>query len=303
MFTDATPLTGQFLALLAAFLWAGASIIYSRVGKYIPPLELNFFKGVSALALVVATLLLTGQAWSALPPAALGLMLASGAVGIGLGDTAYMESLRTLGPRQASLLKTLAPPAAGLLAWLFMGEQLSLLAWGGIVFIAAGVAWVISERTPAGQPEALPPAGRLRGISAGLIAALTEAGGVVLSRAALVQTTVTPLWGTALRLVGGTLVAGLLLAIRRQPVGGWMKLPQAPRLAGMAFTAFFFATYIGIWLQQTALRIVPAGVVQTLIATSPLFVLPLTRLLGEKINSRAVLGVMVALGGVVLLFL
>lgn len=305
MINVSTPFGGEFLALMIALLWACSSIIFSRVGKYIQPLELNFLKGISALLFVALALVLSGQAWSVLTPKALVLLLASGALGIGLGDTAYMEALRTIGARQASLIKTLAPPAAGLMAWLFMGERLSLASWGGIALIAAGVAWVISERAPApaNESEALPPARRVRGILAGVAAALTEAGGVVLSHAALTLTPVTPLWGTALRLVAGTALAALLLAVRRQPVGAWLRLPQAPRLGGMALAAFFFGTFIGIWLQQTALRSVPAGVVQTLIATSPLFVLPIAGLLGEKISPRAVFGALIALGGVALLFL
>ncbi|WP_075072214.1 DMT family transporter [Longilinea arvoryzae] len=302
MLTTAHPPLGEILVLLTALLWAGSSIIYSRVGKFIPPLELNFLKGIGALVLVAITLLALGEATSVLTPTALALLLASGMLGIGLGDTAYMEALRTIGARQASLIKTLAPPTAGLLGWLFMGERLSVSAWGGIALIAAGVAWVISEHSSAAEQETLPRALRLRGILAGVIAALTEAGGVVLSRAALTLTPVTPLWGTGLRLAAGTAVAGGLLILRRQPIGNWLRLPQAPRLGGLAFAAFFFGTFIGIWLQHAALRTVQAGVAQTLVATSPLFVLPMAGLMGEKISPRAVFGALLALGGVALLF-
>lgn len=302
MWPTAHPPGGEFLVLLTALLWAGSSIIYSRVGKDIPPLELNFLKGFCALVLVGLSLLALGETVNVLTPTALALLLSSGVLGIGLGDTAYMEALRTIGPRQASLIKTLAPPAAGLIGWLFMGERLAISAWCGIALIAAGVAWVIGERTSAAGQEALPRALRLRGILAGVIAALTEAGGVVLSRAALTHTPITPLWGTGLRLAAGTAVAGLLLILRRQPVGKWLRLPRAPRLGGLAFTACFFGTFIGIWLQQAALRTVPAGVVQTLVATSPLFVLPMVGMMGEKISPRAVFGALLALGGVALLF-
>ncbi len=303
MSAAAHPPLGEILVLLTALLWAGSSIIYSRVGKYVPPLELNFLKGICALVLVAISLLALGETTSVLTPTALALLLVSGMLGIGLGDTAYMEALRIIGARQASLIKTLAPPAAGLIGWLFMGERLSIAAWCGIALIAAGVAWVIGERSPTGTPDALPHALRLRGILAGVIAALTEAGGVVLSRAALTLTPVTPLWGAGLRLAAGAAVAGLLLAIRRQPIGKWLRLPQAPKLGGLAFAAFFFGTFIGIWLQQAALRTVPAGVVQTLVATSPLFVLPMAGVMGEKISPRAVFGALLALGGVALLFL
>ncbi len=85
MLAAAHPPIGELLALLTALLWAVSSIIYSRVAKYIPPLELNFFKGLCALLLVALVLLLGGQSWSVLTPKALLLLLASGVLGIGLG--------------------------------------------------------------------------------------------------------------------------------------------------------------------------------------------------------------------------
>ncbi|MCK7522703.1 MAG: lycopene cyclase family protein [Ignavibacteriales bacterium] len=45
--------TGELFAITVAFLWAVSSILYSRIGKVIPPLELNFLKGVLALAFVI----------------------------------------------------------------------------------------------------------------------------------------------------------------------------------------------------------------------------------------------------------
>lgn len=60
---------------------------------------------------------------------------------------------------------------------------------------------------------------------------------------------------------------------------------------------------LGIWLQQVALKYTPAGVAQTLGATSPLFVLPVVAARGEAISIRAVLGVAIAIGGIALIFI
>ncbi|MCK7522700.1 MAG: DMT family transporter [Ignavibacteriales bacterium] len=64
----------------------------------------------------------------------------------------------------------------------------------------------------------------------------------------------------------------------------------------------FFGTFLGIFLQQLSLQRIPAGITQTLIATSPIFVLPISALLGEKIGIRAVLGALLAIIGVALIF-
>jgi len=54
-------LTGEIAALSAAALWAVSAAIYSLLGQKIPPLLLNFLKGVVAIALIALTLPLSGR--------------------------------------------------------------------------------------------------------------------------------------------------------------------------------------------------------------------------------------------------
>ncbi|NJM47007.1 MAG: DMT family transporter [Alkalinema sp. RU_4_3] len=60
---------------------------------------------------------------------------------------------------------------------------------------------------------------------------------------------------------------------------------------------------IGIWLQQIALQHVPTGIAQTLGATSPLFILPMVALMGERVSRRAIAGALLAFTGVATLVL
>lgn len=73
------------------------------------------------------------------------------------------------------------------------------------------------------------------------------------------------------------------------------------RSIGAIAIAAFGSTYLGIWLQQTALKFSPTGIAQTLLATSPLFILPLAALMGEKISSQAIGGVLIAVSGIFVL--
>jgi drug/metabolite transporter (DMT)-like permease len=76
----------------------------------------------------------------------------------------------------------------------------------------------------------------------------------------------------------------------------------SPRLLGIIVLTAFGSTYLGIWLQQTALKFSPVGIAQTLTATSPLFVLPIAAMMGDKISMRAIFGVAIALAGIWILF-
>lgn len=288
---------GEIAALGAALLWAVSSVVYTRLGKRLPPLYLNLAKGGLAIAMVGLTLLLHRETAIKLDFRAVGLLSISGICGIGCGDTAYFSALNCLGARRTLLLETLAPAIATLLAFVFLGERLSVQAGIGILLILFGVAWVISERalgTPTDSTKLL------RGIGFALIAAIAQASGAVLSRAALAHTSVSPLWATLVRLSAGELV--LLLGWWRQPPIPGFRFAFSWRLWGILAVTAFFSTYLAIWLQQTSLKFAPAGIAQTLSATSPLFVLPLAVWMGETVSGRSIFGVLLALIGIGLLF-
>ncbi|MCU0756025.1 MAG: EamA family transporter [Xanthomonadales bacterium] len=89
---------GEVLSITAAATWALGVILYRKLGADLPPLLLNLLKNALVLALMVPTVLLThGLGWPALSPAALGVVLLSGALGIALADTLYFRALNDLG--------------------------------------------------------------------------------------------------------------------------------------------------------------------------------------------------------------
>jgi drug/metabolite transporter (DMT)-like permease len=288
---------GELAALAAAWVWAMATVLFGHLGKQLPPSVLNLAKGLVALVLVIITLLVLQRAPEGLDGRAWGLLLVSGVLGIGVGDTLYFTSINRLGPRRALLLETLSPPLGALLALGFLGEVLSLRAWAGISLTVLGVVWVISERVPAGAALVRPS---WRDTIFGVLAALTSALAAVLSRAALADTMIDPFWSTLVRLGGG--LAILLIILRRQ--GPWptpQQLVPNRRVLGWLLLAAFLGTYLGIYLQQTAFKFAPTGIAQALLSTGPLFVLPLAAALGDRVSGRAIGGALLALGGVWLL--
>jgi len=290
---------GEIAALLAAFLWATASVVYSRLGQQLSPLLLNCLKGAIALVFLLITALVTSHSLPPLSQTPLTFLILSGIIGISIGDTVFFASLKYLGARRALLFETLSPPLAALFALIFLQEKLSIYAWMGIVLTVAGVASVISERSSDDNPAS--PNLKL-GIVLGLAGAIAQAVGAVLSRAVLSDYHLDPLWSTMIRLAVGTVcLMPLLIPFRKQ-----LKLPSVKwswRLIWIIVITSFASTYLAIWLQQISLKFTDTGIAQTLSATSPLFVLPIAAFLGETITVRSVLGVMIALAGIAFLLL
>ena len=288
---------GEIAALSAALLWAISSVVYTRLGLKISPLMLNFYKGIMAIAFIGITLAIQETALTEISGRTIALLSLSGVIGIGLGDTAYFSALNSLGARRTLLLETASPPMGALLALIFIGERLNSLSWCGILLTVTGIAWVISERNPVDNMSV-----SRQGIGWGLMAALAQAVGSVISRFALIQSDISPLESALIRLLGGTIIVVGLLFLSATTQQTKTKIALSGRSLGIIAIAALGSTYLGIWLQQTSLKFAPTGIAQTFLATSPLFVLPIVALQKEKITSRAIFGVAISLAGIALMF-
>lgn len=281
-------------------MWAVASVLYGIVGQKIPPLQLNLVKGIVAIACLSLTIWLTGESLPISAPLPIALLCLSGVVGISLGDTAFLAAINHLGARRVLLIGTLAPPITAIAANLVLNEQLNLRAWCGILLTIMGVAWVITERVPNvnnNSPEHL-----LRGVFFAVLAAITNATGTVISRLAFATGNVPPLWAALLRLSAAVLVLFVWVCFNRQQQSLSHPYWRSWRVLMLSCLAAFGGTYLGIWLQQIAIKFTAAGIASTLLQTSPLFVIPIAFCVGEKVSWRAIAGVIIAITGIGLLF-
>jgi len=162
-----------------------------------------------------------------------------------------------------------------------------------------GVSWVISERAHgSGQASGH----KNLGIALALTAAAGQAAGAVLSHAAFIQSNMSPMRSALIRLMGGTFIVLIAMPVLKDSEGQGYHNLNSFRRWEMILLTVFIGTFLGIWLQQVSLKYSPAGVAQTLFATSPLFVIPMVAFMGERISLRALLGALVAIMGVGFLF-
>ncbi|HML41274.1 MAG TPA: DMT family transporter [Bellilinea sp.] len=285
---------GVVAALMAALFWAYASLLFDRMGQSLSALEINLIKGSGALFFSLVTLLIGGETLAGIPLSALLLLSISGVIGITFGDTTFLQAIRYMGARRMLLLSTLAPPITGLISWVFLGERLPALAWLGILVTIAGIAWVITERTAEGEK----PVDLRKGLFYGILAALGQSIALVISRAVLTQNEISSLQSSIVRLIPSMVLLVLWQLARKQPPLRISQFKITPGLWKTVLIATIIGAYLAMWLQQIAVGLAPAGIAQTLLSTSPVFVLPMAALNGEKLSWRAVLGAVIALAGV-----
>jgi drug/metabolite transporter (DMT)-like permease len=293
--------TGEFAALLAAFLWAFSSVLFKDLGKTIKPVELNLVKGIGAIILLALTSLLLKETVIALPVAAVLMLCLSGAVGIGFGDTMYFEAINNIGPRRTLLITILAPLMTAILAFIFLDEKIAAYAWLGVMVTALGIAWVVTRRENNREDQNI---ANRKGILFAFLAALSQAVGAVISRWALTETTISPLQSAVVRLFAGIIFLLIWVAVRRLKLGEWIKSSSeftSPRFR--VILVILLGAYLPLWLQQVAFKNTEVGIAQTLLATSPIFILPITAIQKENVSLREVFGVIVSVIGIAILFL
>ena len=187
------------------------------------------------------------------------------------------------------------------LGFILIGEIISPQLWLGICLTLLGVIWVIWERSE--RDLALHYKSGLIWV---MIAAISQSLGAVLSRMALINSEITPLESSLIRLLAGSAIAlGLSLipifSAQKSLLDTIKSLPSRTML--IIFLASFGGTYLGIWLQQISFKYTSIGIAQTLLATSPLFSLLIALARKEKVTFRSFLGITLAIVGVSFLFI
>ncbi|MCA0934341.1 DMT family transporter [Vibrio alginolyticus] len=291
---------GEIAAISAAVVWAMATWIYSQFSHRFSALQLNVVKGVVASFMMLAVMPLSSQQiLNHIEPVHLVVLAISGVIGIAIGDSAYFASLKRIGPNKTLLLESLAPPLSGILALMFLGSELTLQSWFGVLVTTAAVTFVVFQPSSGERTN-------WSGIAFGLLASVCQASGVVISHYALVAGDLPPILGAFIRLSIGVLAVCVVIKFfERAPFAGIKQhlFGMGTKALSWLFLAIFVGTFLALWLQQVALKNANPAIAQTLIATSPLFILIIYIIKGDRIGMKSILGTVTALLGISLFFL
>jgi len=300
-----TSVYGEIAALLTAVCWSFNSVVFTLAGKRVGAVTVNALR----LWIAIPALLLLHWALFGSPfPFEIELsrfvfLGISGIIGFVVGDAMLFESFLLIGPRLAMLLALLVPVFSTLLAWLWLGETLRALEIFSMLVTIGGVAWVVAERpVPGSGPVRATQRNSRLGIWLAVGGAAGQAVGLLFSRLGL-SGGYSAISATSVR-VG---VAGMAMALislfhgkLRVRLAGWRDRKALLEISAGALTG----PVLGVTLSLVAIAHTHIGVASTLMSLTPVLLLPVSHFLfREKITARAVVGTLVALLGVVMLFL
>ena len=295
-------------AILATILFSLSAISGKRLSHYLSGVEANFWR------FLLSAFLLGAYAHSfgaGLGGGALGVFFISGVVGFGIGDYGLFRAYPILGSRLTMVMtQCLAAPFAASIEWLWLGETLSpgqVLA-GTAILVGVGLALAPSETKDVDKKH------WKAGIMWGLMSAFGQGFGAVLSRKAVsvveAGATVDGLSQAYQRILGGLTVMAVLLVFRTikirnsGPIQTEVVLMPATvkRVAALVVANALCGPTLGVGAYQLALTGLPAGIVLSVVALSPLVIIPLAmKFEGERPTVRSMIGSVVAVAGVIVM--
>jgi drug/metabolite transporter (DMT)-like permease len=299
---------GELAALSTAVCWVVTAICFERAGKRIGSLSLNLIRLVLALVpLSLWGLLSRGHALPLDADAtAWGWLSLSSLIGLVIGDLCLFRSFVLIGPRLATLIMASVPVFTAAFGFVFLDEVLGLRELAGIGLTVAGIGWAVARRPMTTAIEVAPPSepntNKLagNGVLLALAGALGQAGGLVASKHGMGD--YDPFAATQIRVLAA--IVGFAVLVTAS--GWWPRVLAAVRdREAMKPTAIgaVAGPFLGVGLSLLAVQLAPTGVAASLMATTPILMLPVARLRGESIGLAGLLGAVLAVAGVALLLL
>ena len=133
---------GILAAFGASISWTYACFIWrSQTQKY-KSIDINLIKNIIAFLVFIPAFI---NLSSATELKYIFILLFSGIIGIGLGDTFYLKSLQTIGTRKTLSVETLSPLMAALSGEFFINENLPPKSWIGIIIVSISLFIILKK--------------------------------------------------------------------------------------------------------------------------------------------------------------
>jgi drug/metabolite transporter (DMT)-like permease len=295
-------LYGEFAALLTAVLWAFNSVLFTFIGKRVGASTLNHLRIWMAFVLMcVLHLVMFGTVFPFEMTGKNFIFLAlSGIIGLTVGDTFLYQSFLLIGPRLSMLVMLSAPVFSAFLAWIVLGEVLAPIKIIGILVTIGGIAWVVLER-PGGQNKKTKIPGYMMGILLGVGGAVGQAVGLLFSRMGM-EGGFSAISASHVRIASAAVLMAIV-AIFRGKMREHLNKVNDKKLFFEVVIGVITGPIAGIILSLVAIAHTQIGTASAIMSIAPVLLIPVSHFVfKEKVTLKAVLGTIIAILGVLLLF-
>ena len=284
---------------MCAVLWAIGVIFFRLAVKGIPAIEMALFKNSFSMILFLISWLLLPQTGEHTPLARsdILILIGSGILGIAIGDTLFLYSLKILGAGRNAIIGCLFSPFVLILSFIFLGERFTLFQAVGFLTILAGIFLAVYQK----PDHKLTKDQLIRGSIIGVLGIFFMSTGMVTTKPVLEDAS--PLTVATIRIFGGvlgitvfTLVSGRYkrsLEVFRGPIP-WKVMSLGA----------FIGSYLALFAWIVGFKYTSATIASILNQTSVFFILILAAIvLKEQLTLPKIAGALLGFIGVGLILL
>ena len=294
------PYLGEVAALITAILWAGTAIVFTEATKIVGSYVVNISRLLLATLYLIIVILVLNLDYQ-ISYEQIYLLGLSGIVGLVFGDGFLFKSFQYIGARLSMLVMTLAPPIAALLAYLYLGEELSIIGIFGIVVTISGVSIVVLKRSE--QPTTDYKKNNL-GYLFAFLGAIGQAANLIFAKEAFHLGEINGFVATFYRMIPSIPIMffiGFLYRKRTNKISILLHKKDALRYI---IIGSIIGPFLGITFSLIAISNTYVGIASTLMATVPIVMLPIIKFYyKEKLSIISIIGAIIAVGGISVLFL
>jgi len=275
-------LIGILSAFGAATSWTYACFIWrSQTQKY-KSIDINLIKNIIAFLIFIPAFI---KLSSTTELKNILILLISGIIGIGLGDTFYLKSLQTIGTRKTLSIETLSPLMAALSGEFFINENLTTKSWVGIIIVSISLFIILKKGNDfKAENPPLSEKNNFKIFAFPFLSVLCAVLGGLFSRMVFLQSNISPFITTEIRLLGAII---FLITLKGFKINFFLKNIEKKEQKRFLLS-ILLGTNIGILLQQIVFKTLPIGIGWALLSTSPVISLLFARNEEREITKKII---------------
>jgi drug/metabolite transporter (DMT)-like permease len=292
------PLLGETAALITAGLWAVSALVFDGATQRIGSQLTNISRLTLSAILLLVTIAIA-RWFAPIPVTDVMLLVISGWIGLLFGDGFLFKAFQLIGVRISMLIMSLVPAISALMAFIFLKESLSLTVIIGMVITLVGIIFVVGEGNAEDKHELT-----FFGIFCATMGAVGQAAGMLFAKAAFSHGEINSFVASFTRIASSVLLYLPFMLIAKSYMSPVKLFKKDSKSFYLALAGAILGPYCGMTLSLVAVKNTSVGIASTLMATTPVIMLPILHYYKkETISLRGIIGSVIAVAGVAILFL
>lgn len=176
---------GDFYALLTAFCWSVAVILFDISSKKMGSLHMSLIKNLIGVVGFILTILFLSIPLPNFSFTQIIFLIVSGLIGVGVADLMFLSSLKKLGSGFSAIISTIYSPLIFIFSYLMFQESISLKNYIGGVLVIFGIIISSFELPKTKNKKEI-----IKGVSLGIFAQIFTAFSVLLVKPIMLENSI-----------------------------------------------------------------------------------------------------------------